>query len=220
MMDTREVAAYLRLKERRVYDLVRNNTLPHIRATGKLLFPKAQIDAWLAAKGGAPARRSERGAADHRRQPRPIAGMGGTRFALRARHPRLRQQRGPRPARTRRSHHCGDALARCGVGRVQPAAGARAHGRGGRGRHRVGQARAGTAARRRQSAQDQDAGGSGEEARPDRAAAAGGREPASVPAPAGPGRASRTANFIGWRALALRRPTSRRQSTTAMPMPA
>ena len=55
MMDTREVAAYLRLKERRVYDLVRNNTLPHIRATGKLLFPKAQIDAWLAAKGGAPA---------------------------------------------------------------------------------------------------------------------------------------------------------------------
>ena len=54
MMDTREVAEYLRLKERRVYDLVRINTLPHIRATGKLLFPKAQIDAWLAAKGGAP----------------------------------------------------------------------------------------------------------------------------------------------------------------------
>jgi putative molybdopterin biosynthesis protein len=54
MMDTREVAAYLRLRERRVYDLVRNNTLPHIRATGKLLFPKAQIDAWLAGKAGAP----------------------------------------------------------------------------------------------------------------------------------------------------------------------
>jgi excisionase family DNA binding protein len=54
MMDTREVAAYLRLRERRVYDLVRNGTLPHIRATGKLLFPKTQIDAWLAAKGGAP----------------------------------------------------------------------------------------------------------------------------------------------------------------------
>jgi excisionase family DNA binding protein len=54
MMDTREVAAYLRLKERRVYDLVRTNALPHIRATGKLLFPRAQIDAWLAAKAGAP----------------------------------------------------------------------------------------------------------------------------------------------------------------------
>ncbi len=54
MMDTREVAAYLRLKERRVYDLVRQNALPHIRATGKLLFPKAQIDAWLASKSGVP----------------------------------------------------------------------------------------------------------------------------------------------------------------------
>jgi putative molybdopterin biosynthesis protein len=53
MMDTREVASYLRLKERRVYDLVRQNALPHIRATGKLLFPRAQIDAWLAAKSGA-----------------------------------------------------------------------------------------------------------------------------------------------------------------------
>lgn len=55
MMDTREVAAYLRLKERRIYDLVRSNALPHVRATGKLLFPRAQIDAWLAAKSGAPA---------------------------------------------------------------------------------------------------------------------------------------------------------------------
>ncbi|MFO1325069.1 MAG: helix-turn-helix transcriptional regulator [Burkholderiales bacterium] len=54
MMDTREVAAHLRLKERRIYDLVRANALPHVRATGKLLFPRAQIDAWLAAKAGAP----------------------------------------------------------------------------------------------------------------------------------------------------------------------
>lgn len=52
MMDTREVAAYLRLKERRVYDLAKANALPHVRATGKLLFPRAQIDAWLAAKAG------------------------------------------------------------------------------------------------------------------------------------------------------------------------
>ncbi len=54
MMDTREVAAYLRLKERRIYALVRENALPHIRATGKLLFPRAKIDAWLAAKAGVP----------------------------------------------------------------------------------------------------------------------------------------------------------------------
>lgn len=55
MMDTREVAAYLRLKERRIYDLVRRNAMPYVRATGKLLFPRAQIDAWLAGKAGAPA---------------------------------------------------------------------------------------------------------------------------------------------------------------------
>lgn len=54
MMDTREVAVYLRLKERRIYDLVRQRAIPHVRATGKLLFPRAQIDAWLAGKGEAP----------------------------------------------------------------------------------------------------------------------------------------------------------------------
>ncbi len=55
MMDTQEVAAYLRLKTRRVYDLVRQRAIPHVRATGKLLFPRAQIDAWLAAKSAATA---------------------------------------------------------------------------------------------------------------------------------------------------------------------
>src|SRR5678816_4559457 len=56
MMDTREVAAYLRLKERRIYDLVRANALPHVRATGKLLFPRAEVDAWLASKSASPAK--------------------------------------------------------------------------------------------------------------------------------------------------------------------
>jgi putative molybdopterin biosynthesis protein len=55
MMDTREVAACLRLKERRNYDLVPKNAPPHIRATGKLLVPTARIDAWHAAKSGATA---------------------------------------------------------------------------------------------------------------------------------------------------------------------
>jgi putative molybdopterin biosynthesis protein len=55
MLDTREVAVYLRLKERRIYDLVRKDAIPHIRATGKLLFPKARIDAWLAANATSPA---------------------------------------------------------------------------------------------------------------------------------------------------------------------
>src|SRR6476620_5000079 len=55
MIDTRDVAAYLRLKERRIYDLVRQRSIPHVRATGKLLFPRAQIDAWIAGKREAPA---------------------------------------------------------------------------------------------------------------------------------------------------------------------
>lgn len=50
MMDTREVAAYLRLKERRIYDLVARGSIPHLRATGKLLFRREHIDAWLASK--------------------------------------------------------------------------------------------------------------------------------------------------------------------------
>jgi excisionase family DNA binding protein len=54
MMDTREVAAYLRLKERRIYDLVRDGAIPHVRATGKLLFPRAQLDAWLRSRNASP----------------------------------------------------------------------------------------------------------------------------------------------------------------------
>jgi excisionase family DNA binding protein len=60
MMDTREVAAYLRLKERRIYDLARRHAIPHVRATGKLLFPRRQIDAWLAANAGTVAPAADR----------------------------------------------------------------------------------------------------------------------------------------------------------------
>jgi excisionase family DNA binding protein len=48
MMNTREVADYLRIKERKVYDLVRERKIPCSRVTGKWLFPKAQVDAWVA----------------------------------------------------------------------------------------------------------------------------------------------------------------------------
>ena len=47
-MNTREVAAYLRVKERKVYDLVAGKKIPRTRVGGKWLFPKADIDAWLA----------------------------------------------------------------------------------------------------------------------------------------------------------------------------
>jgi putative molybdopterin biosynthesis protein len=46
-LTTREVAALLRVKERKVYDLAAAGDIPCRRVTGKLLFPKAQIEAWL-----------------------------------------------------------------------------------------------------------------------------------------------------------------------------
>ncbi len=46
-LTTAEVADYLRLKERKVYDLVRQGHIPCSRATGKLLFPRQHIDMWL-----------------------------------------------------------------------------------------------------------------------------------------------------------------------------
>jgi excisionase family DNA binding protein len=46
-MNTHEVAEYLRIKERKVYDLVRQKKIPCTRASGKWLFPKHLIDRWL-----------------------------------------------------------------------------------------------------------------------------------------------------------------------------
>lgn len=47
LMTTKEVADYLRLKERKVYDLVRQRRIPCIRVTGKWLFPRALIELWI-----------------------------------------------------------------------------------------------------------------------------------------------------------------------------
>ena len=46
-LTTRELAALLRVKERKVYELVAAGSLPVRRVTGKLLFPRDQIEAWL-----------------------------------------------------------------------------------------------------------------------------------------------------------------------------
>jgi len=48
MMTTREVAAYLRLKERKIYALVREERIPFTRVGGKLLFPRDLVDRWMA----------------------------------------------------------------------------------------------------------------------------------------------------------------------------
>jgi putative molybdopterin biosynthesis protein len=47
LLTTREVAGLLRIRERKVYDLVASGEIPHVRVTGKLLFPRALLDAWL-----------------------------------------------------------------------------------------------------------------------------------------------------------------------------
>ncbi len=47
MMNTREVADYLRIKERKVYDLIKAGRIPCSRVTGKWLFPKRLIDRWV-----------------------------------------------------------------------------------------------------------------------------------------------------------------------------
>ena len=49
LMTTSEVAEYLRLKERTVYDMAARNQIPCSRATGKLLFSRRLIDAWIEA---------------------------------------------------------------------------------------------------------------------------------------------------------------------------
>ena len=55
LLTTREVAGLLRIKQRKVYDLVASGEIPHVRVTGKLLFPRALLDAWLLRHGEASA---------------------------------------------------------------------------------------------------------------------------------------------------------------------
>ena len=55
LMNTREVAEYLRIKERKVYDLVRQKRIPCTRVTGKWLFPRHLIDLWVADGTNVPA---------------------------------------------------------------------------------------------------------------------------------------------------------------------
>ncbi len=52
-LTTKELADILRVKERKVYDLASAGEIPCRRITGKLLFPKSEVDAWL--RGAKPA---------------------------------------------------------------------------------------------------------------------------------------------------------------------
>jgi putative molybdopterin biosynthesis protein len=48
-LTTRELATLLRIKERKVYDLAASGAVPCSKAMGKLLFPRGEVEAWLAA---------------------------------------------------------------------------------------------------------------------------------------------------------------------------
>ncbi len=47
-LTTRELAALLHIKERKVYELAASGSIPCSRATGKLLFPRQDVEAWVA----------------------------------------------------------------------------------------------------------------------------------------------------------------------------
>jgi len=59
-LTTKELAELLRIKERKVYDLAASGEVPCSRATGKLLFPRREIDAWLASKASPAAKTASR----------------------------------------------------------------------------------------------------------------------------------------------------------------
>ncbi|MEQ9640137.1 MAG: helix-turn-helix transcriptional regulator [Alphaproteobacteria bacterium] len=48
-LTTDEAADYLRLKERKLYELATGGRIPCSKATGKWLFPRAALDRWIAA---------------------------------------------------------------------------------------------------------------------------------------------------------------------------
>jgi putative molybdopterin biosynthesis protein len=66
LLTTDEAAVYLRMSERKLYELVANGAVPCSKVTGRWLFPKTALDRWVAA--GLPAL-----AARHRPAP-PIVG--------------------------------------------------------------------------------------------------------------------------------------------------
>lgn len=59
-LTVRELADLLRIKERKVYDLAAAGDVPCSRATGKLLFPEAEVRAWIEGASSGPVRRTTR----------------------------------------------------------------------------------------------------------------------------------------------------------------
>ena len=53
-LTTKELGELLRIKERKIYAMVSAGEIPCTRATGKLLFSRQDIEAWLAQNGSSP----------------------------------------------------------------------------------------------------------------------------------------------------------------------
>jgi putative molybdopterin biosynthesis protein len=66
LMTVAEVADYLRVRERTVYELVRTQRIPSCKLSGKLLFPKRLIELWVAQSADYPL------AATHLSSPPPV----------------------------------------------------------------------------------------------------------------------------------------------------
>jgi len=66
LMTVTEVADYLRVRERTVYELVRTQRIPSCKLSGKLLFPKRLIELWIAQSADYPH------AATHLSAPPPV----------------------------------------------------------------------------------------------------------------------------------------------------
>src|SRR3970040_693338 len=47
MMTTKDIAKYLNINEKRVYQLIKDKKIPSTKVTGKWLFPKRLIDEWI-----------------------------------------------------------------------------------------------------------------------------------------------------------------------------
>src|SRR5499426_1202729 len=66
LMTVTEVADYLRVRQRTIYELVRTQRIPSCKLSGKLLFPKRLVELWVAQSADYPH------AASHLAAPPPV----------------------------------------------------------------------------------------------------------------------------------------------------
>ena len=82
-LTTSEAADYLRLGERKLYELVTTGAIPCTKVTGKWLFPRHELDLWVLSGTGASGRHADRrAAAGRRRQPGRASGLEPARIRL------------------------------------------------------------------------------------------------------------------------------------------